>query len=359
MTGKSKIEWTERTWNPVRGCSMQSHGCKNCYAMRQAHRFSGEGQPYEGLTKLTKRGPVWTGKVRTVPELLNRPSAWRKSSTVFVNSMSDLFHPKVPDRFIAKVWNEMAVCRGKHIFQILTKNPERMLEWVSRCKKSEAGWITHNGRDPRGFGDGDGEIVGYPEYVDDGHEYSEKYKRIIAKTITNDHWPLPNIWLGVSAENQEQADKRIPVLLKTPAAVRFVSAEPLLSRIEFKAGGTTTRAAYDWFCPPGIDWVIVGGESGPGARPMNPGWVRSIQRQCKSAGIPFFFKQWGEWAPFSHELKPGFNKFAWVSENGRCELTDNYLSVPKVVTQSDLMARLGKKAAGRRIDGHEYSEYPA
>ena len=183
MSYKSSIEWCDATWNPIRGCSMVSHGCTNCYAMKVAHRFSGTGMAYDGLTKMTSAGPVWNGKITLVPKLLDQPLRWRRPRKIFVNSMSDLFHENVPDSFIAQVWNVMQNA-NHHTFQILTKRPERMLSWVGKWFRS---------------------------------------------------WPpLPNVWLGVSTEDQATADERIPLLLKTPAAVRWISAEPLLGPIDIR-----------------------------------------------------------------------------------------------------------------------------
>lgn len=262
MGGKTDIEWTDRTWNPVRGCSIVSPGCVNCYAMKQAHRFSGPGQPYAGLTKLTKAGPQWTGEVRLVPDALREPLSWRKPARVFVNSMSDLFHEDVPDGFILQVLDVVERC-PQHTFQVLTKRPRRMLDLMGGA--SGAGLTAP---------------------------------------------ALKNLWLGVSAENQAAADDRIPLLLRTPAAVRFVSAEPLLGSINLGhwlryAGspGHCYNIDGEWWhtpgdprcgsCLPRIDWVIVGGESGPGARPCNIASVRAIVRQCRGLGTPVFVKQLG------------------------------------------------------------------
>lgn len=307
MSANTKIEWADATWNPVRGCEKVSEGCRNCYAARMAARFSGEGQPYEGLAEMTPHGPRWTGDVQLVPEVLDQPLKWRKPRRIFVNSMSDLFHEDVPDEFIARVWTIMASCR-EHTFQILTKRPRRMMEWVNRVKDWE-GYKTHNGEPPAAYG-GNGIIVG-------GNE-----------------WPLPNVWLGVSVENQKVADERIPLLLQTPAAVRFLSCEPLLGPVDLKPYlEPYIRTKHDGskrgtvWADPGIDWIIVGGESGPGARPMHPDWVRSIRDQCKAAEVPFFFKQWGEW------------KLSWMAGEYQ-------------------WMRVGKKAAGRLLDGRTWDELP-
>ena len=250
MSGASAIEWTDATWNPVRGCAVVSPGCTNCYAMKQAHRFSGKGRPYAGLTKMTRGGPVWTGEVRAVPELLDQPLRWKKPRRVFVNSMSDLFHQDVPVEFIQRVW---AIMGGapRHTFQILTKRPKKMMRLCSNT---------------------------LPTY--------------------------PNVWLGVSVEDQQRADERIPLLLQTPAAVRWISAEPLLGPLDLL--GDLTKHYRDADGPKrGLDWVVVGGESGPGARPFDIAWARDIVRQCKAASVPCFIKQLGAVTLTNGVQRPG------------------------------------------------------
>lgn len=234
----TKIEWSDAVWNPTRGCSLVSEGCRLCYAMKQAHRFSGAGAAYDGLTKLTMNGPHWTGQVRTVPELLDQPLRWRKPRKIFVNSMSDLFHEDVPDGFIDQVFGTMDRT-PQHTYQILTKRPERMLSYCSQYWKVA----------------------------------------------------LDNVWLGVSVEDQKTADARIPLLLQTPAAIRFVSYEPALAEVNFAA--IPAPGCYLDGFPDGLHWVIVGGESGPGARPFNVQWARHVRRACYVAGVPCFIKQMG------------------------------------------------------------------
>jgi protein gp37 len=286
MSAVSKIQWTDRTWNPVRGCSIVSPGCVNCYAMKQAHRFSGQGQAYEGLTKLTKAGPQWTGLIRV------EPARWKKPQRVFVNSMSDLFHERVPLQVVDQIFAVMAWC-SQHTFQILTKRPARMRDYARELAGLEPKWRAHRLASALGF----------------GGKFSQS-------TTADLQWPLPNVWLGVSAEDQQRAYERIPLLLQTPAAVRFVSAEPLLGPIDLEAvplpGG-----AEKWYGLKGVaqpigekdsepddwkywtrresrlDWVIVGGESGSRARPCDVEWIRSIVAQCRSASVPVFVKQLG------------------------------------------------------------------
>jgi len=313
MSTATKIEWTDRTWNPVRGCSRVSPGCDECYAMKFAHRFSGPGKPYEGLTTL-RRGKVdWTGVARFIPEALAEPLSWRKPQRVFVNSMSDLFHHSLTNEEIAAVFGVMAAC--PHLtFQVLTKRPARMLEWF--------GWHKMQA-------DADGEPW-IPIIREAVSSLPEKLsERLVEDGCARDGvpelepWPLPNVWLGVSTENQQTADERIPLLLRCPAAVRFVSAEPLLGPLELQRALQAERcrsisphaprlrcglpAGHEeyhnhtvlmetgspWFGPSPIDWVIVGGESGPGARRSHLDWFDSIVDQCGAAQVPVFVKQLG------------------------------------------------------------------
>lgn len=291
MSDKTGIEWTDATWNPVRGCSRVSPGCVNCYAERVAARFSGTGQPYEGLAERRlkvlgeEEGRIvgrWTGKVRFVADKLGEPLAWKRPRRVFVNSMSDLFHEGLSDEDIAAVFSVMARAH-RHTFQVLTKRADRMREWVSGMASGDTKWraawlrgTTHDGHSPR--------------------DPDERFRI---------SWPLPNVWLGVSVEDQQRADERIPVLLETPAAVRFVSAEPLLGPVMLQGRHTDEHVTRirSWlsshrgypsgqaYKPPTIDWVIIGCESGPGARPMQREWALSLLGQCSLAHVPVFFKQ--------------------------------------------------------------------
>ena len=277
MSDDTGIEWTDATWNPIRGCSRVSEGCRHCYAERVAARFSGPGMPYEGLTKIHKTLPVqrrWNGEVRMVPEHLADPLRWRRPRRVFVNSMSDLFHESLTNEQIAAVFGVMAAS-PRHTFQVLTKRARRMREWFE--------WVADAGgcRAIRRIGDA-AEAAGAPVYV--------KRKKD-GRSPWNDArcWPLPNVWIGVSVENQAAADERIPELLRTPAAVRWLSCEPLLGPLNLNAK-----------CPPfyaphlrsdRISWIVAGCESGPGARPCEVAWLRSLRDQCAPAGVAFFLKQ--------------------------------------------------------------------
>lgn len=224
MASTSPIEWTQMTWNPVRGCTRISEGCRNCYAERLATRFAGAGQAYEGLSIMTPAGPRWTNRVNLVPEVLEQPLRWRQPRLIFVNSMSDLFHPDVPFEFIQRVFNIIERC-PQHTFQILTKRSQRLRELASHL-----------------------------------------------------NWP-PNAWMGVSVEDA-RVTSRVNDLQAVPARVRFLSVEPLIGPID--------ELPLD-----DIHWVIVGGESGPGARPIEQEWVENILQQCRTANVAFFFKQWG------------------------------------------------------------------
>lgn len=278
----SKIEWTDETWNPVTGCTKVSVGCKNCYAERMAKRLAGRfGYPADKPFAVTLH---W--------DRLEEPLRWRKPRRVFVCSMGDLFHEDVPDEFIGEVFGVVHAA-SPHIFQVLTKRPERMRDFILRYSAPGGPLPSHRG----------------------------------------------NLWLGVSVEDQATADERIPLLLKTPAAVRFVSYEPALAGVDFSRWldplgqdscincgaderhylSAEEQARIRWtdsgdaLCgecghdccatghDPALDWCIAGGESGPGARPVHPDWLRSVRDQCAAAAVPFFFKGWGAWVPNSYQ----------------------------------------------------------
>lgn len=278
MGDKTGISWTDATWNPIRGCSKVSAGCKNCYAEKVAARFSGPGQPYEG----TVRDGRWNGQIRFVPEKLIEPLRWKRPRRIFVNSMSDLFHDGVPFEFIAAVFGVMAAC-PQHTFQVLTKRPERAVEFFA--------WAQGNNHS-------------HPETI--CLHYSRAYTAAPANGVYR--WPLPNVHLGVSVEDQPTADARIPPLLQCPAAVHFVSYEPALAAVDF---APYLRPNWDVFVGPcgcserrdpwtrcdncihTLRWVIVGGESGPNARPFDVAWARSTIEQCRAAGVACFVKQVG------------------------------------------------------------------
>ena len=294
----TKIEWTDETWNPVTGCCKVSAGCKHCYAEREWPR-------------MTRLVPAYAGRafsdVRCHEERLSQPLRWKKPRRIFVNSMSDLFHEDVPREFIWQVFEVMEKC-PQHTFQILTKRAKRMRREVTNAF--------------------DMLCVGW----------------------------LPNVWIGVSVENQAAADERIPLLLDTPAAVRWISAEPLLGPVDLlatPAGDILCRCAGCLSMTPDtrLDWVVVGGESGPNARPMHPAWARSLRDQCAAAGVPFLFKQWGEWFPTSIG-QGGSQLGAWNGDDFMPGWGD-------IKNPENNMVRAGKRAfGGRLLDGVQHDGYP-
>lgn len=325
---QSAIEWTDRSdWNPVRGCTRVTEGCRNCYAESIAARFCGAGQPFEGFA--TKKGGEarWTGKVELQTNRLTLPLKWRKSAKIFANSASDIFHESLPDSDIHKIFAVMALC-PQHTFQILTKRPERMAQYCnSRRHMGDSGICDAINQIPNHLGNRHGAL----------------------------EMPLRNVWLGVSVHDQSSADECVPLLLATPAAKRFVSYEPALGPVDFAKiqarGGDYKFNAFEGQGHDGarLNQVIFGGESGPNARPAHPDWARNTQRQCAAAGTAFYMKQWGEWAEVSLVDKSQ-------------EIFDQYdaLNYEKMHRFPDgtAMARVGKKRAGRLLDGTEYSEIP-
>jgi protein gp37 len=314
--GKTSIEWTDASWNPIVGCTEVSPGCANCYAARLSASRLAHVPAYKGLATIETNGSLrgqrhvrWIGEVRFLPERLEEPRRWKKPRRIFVCDMGDLFHAGVTIEQLIKVWGVMA-SNPRHTFQILTKRAGRMHAMVT-------------------------------------HVMNEITKRTLGPLNA----PLQNVWLGVSVENQHFADERIPHLLQTPAAVRFLSCEPLLGPLnlrdvqgkDFLQEFTTPSGIT---VPRAIDWIIAGGESGPHARPMHPNWPRSLRDQCQAAGVPFFFKQWGEYSPWdqSRKLSPK------TALKGFCG------TAPKFEEQ--WMTRVGKKAAGRLLDGREWNEFP-
>ncbi|MBS1702874.1 MAG: phage Gp37/Gp68 family protein [Armatimonadetes bacterium] len=405
MSAKSKIEWTDRTWNPTIGCTRVSEGCRHCYAETMAARVANAAQERarrgEELTPVQrayqnvvmwergKRGgpaddtdkamPKWSGNVELLEERLTDPLRWSKPGRIFVDSMTDLFHDSIPFEFIDKVFAIMALC-PQHTFQILTKRPERMAEYLIGAERSHKFSC---------------EICNRLEAEDRNPLHWNSYAK----------WPLPNVWLGTSVEDQDTADERIPHLLRCHAAVRFLSCEPLLGNVDVQRflkrttkhhmsvsiEGALRNRSFDGFtddngklmprqvveaelyrlhsegkkllpmancpdfddqtgCPghtlPRVDWVICGAESGPNARPMHPDWPRSIRDQCVAAGVPFFFKQWGEWFPMGQTLT-----------DGSISCLDRH-EAPGLWDAATLSARLGKGRTGRFLDGRTWDEFP-
>lgn len=293
MANNTEISWADSTWNPLAGCTWVSSGCDHCYAAVMARRLEfmaqadieagrdpGRKRKYIGITNKNSAGRImFNGKVNLDPAALNEPFTWKKPRRVFVNSMSDLFHKDVPFEFVAEAFNVMRRA-SEHTFQVLTKRPERMAQF-------------------------------FAEWIQPGYVY-------------------PNVWLGTSVENQEQADKRIPHLLKVPAKVRFLSCEPLLGAIDlFGALARSPQTVAGQPVNSWIHWVIVGGESGHGARPMHAQWARTLRDQCQAANVAFHFKQWGEYMP---------------------EWSDTAAQV--------ICRKVGNHAAGRLLDGVEHNGFP-
>jgi protein gp37 len=325
VSDHSKIEWTDTTWNPVTGCDRVSEGCGlprfegdrpgGCYAEAFAERFRGKaGHHFEHGFDLTLR-----------PKALTLPLRWRNPRRIFVNSMSDLFHADVPDSYIAAVFAVMAAA-PQHTFQVLTKRHARMRA-----------------------------LLGDARFVD-----------LVADQITGAgrpalaQWPLPHVWLGVSVESQRWADIRVPALRDTTAAVRFLSCEPLLGPVDLSrwlglerydsfGWGHEMLAALAGKVGPaaGLHWVIVGGESGPNARPMDPAWARELRDQCAAADVPFFFKQWGAWMPTS------------AVGIGRFRDPEQLIGAPvDEMGHRVIVRRVGKGRAGRELDGRTWDALP-
>lgn len=355
MGSKTSIEWTDATWNPVRGCSRVSQGCVNCYAETIAARFSDEGAAFHLYADRSKSGSKWTGKVALVAEHLLDPLRWRKPRMIFVNSMSDLWHENLRADDQAEVYGVMAAAWWQ-TFQVLTKRPE------NRCDA---------------FAD--------PMFAKEVEARGAKH--FIPSGLEKFTWPLPNVWEGVSVEDQKTADERIPLLLQTPAAIRFVSYEPALGPVDFTkiavSDGTKRNSLTGMFygqraetpdgkvalidiqTEPHLDWIIAGGESGPGARPAHPDWFRSVRDQCEAAGVAFFFKQRGEYTwgvpPLGYWERPKKsqhwgvvdiagayveNATAWNGDTGENSARKIYVY------------RVGRRAAGALLDGREHKEFP-
>lgn len=333
MSHNSKIEWCDATWNVVAGCTKCSPGCKNCYAERMARRLRAicksrmDGRNQQYLGKVDDNGD-WTGNIECCDWLLDEPLSWRKPRRIFVCSMSDLFHPKVPFEFIDKMLYVM-YRNLQHTFLILTKRPKRMLEYFKNSHLLRLRLLKL-----------------FPNYTPEARLCRE--------------WPLDNVHLSVSISTFDEMWKA-EVLSEIPATVRFISFEPLLENI------------FNIPCKlkvlDKIDCVIVGGESGPGARPMHPDWARNIRDQCVAAGVPFYFKQWGEWMPDDFEnggiieseslpTKPTKTAKESVGWGRRLyTLSDG----TKFVAQQDQFCnfiKVGKKKAGCILDDKEWKQLP-
>ncbi|WP_043620424.1 phage Gp37/Gp68 family protein [Ensifer sp. ZNC0028] len=427
MADGTKIEWTDATWNPITGCAVVSPGCTNCYAMKLAGTRLRNHPSREGLTRDTKAGPVWTGEVRFNPQWLDEPLRWKKPRMIFVCAHGDLFAEGVPDEWIDQIFAVMALA-PQHTFQVLTKRPERMRHYL--C---DGGLLDR--------------LMGAACRIDseDGATWSADI------CIAGDRGlPLPNVWLGVSVEDQKRADERIPILLDTPSAVRWISAEPLLGSLDLRAflpgyikGPKRAWDTFSWpqwvpekvrkqvedfwrteygrgpdawlrsaiengqhpmgtagsyqRCtskqeliegrfipawnnigrvvtedgetqvvshgiyrsrPEWLNWVVVGGESGRGARPMHPDWARSLRDQCAAAGVPLLFKQWGAFTPtritITEFWNPATARIGELIANANGKLDQYPADASNVVA----MRHVGKREAGRLLDGVEHNGFP-
>lgn len=385
MAEHSTIEWTEASWNPIAGCSVKSPGCIRCYAMKRvAPRLAKNPSTphYAGTVAPSKTGPVFTGVVNLASgRVLTAPLRWKKPRMIFVNSTSDLFHENVPDEWIDRIFAVMALCWSSHspsrlrrstplghTFQVLTKRSDRMRAYMNDeetpgriALAAYELWAQH-------LAPGDkGNLFVMLRHDDD-------------PDIELHEWPLPNVWLGVSAERQKEADERVPDLLATPAAVRFVSAEPLIGPISFRYIDQGINALSS-STGPNLDWIIVGGESGADARPMHPDWARQIRDDCEQAGVPFFFKQWGSWLPGQNDVYEGAGARRRVAHWqdggwGPRDVSRGLASRNYVMWEPDGTAhqggtrigryfevaawaqRVGKKRAGRLLDGVEHNGMP-
>lgn len=331
---KTSIEWTQQTWNPIVGCSIVSPGCTNCYAMAMASRIEAMGnQPrYDGTTRKVNGNAVWTGKLAQAPEAtLLAPLRRKIPTTYFVNSMGDLFHEDCPDEWIDRVFAVMALC-PQHTFQVLTKRAARMREYMADPERKRI--IALNAMP-----------ISCSLAADGGHKSRIKLDHFSACFAGSA--PFPNVWLGISAERQQEWDDRKEYLSNTPATVRFASFEPLLGQI------IEPRPISDF-----IQWAIVGGESGHGSRPMHPEWARSLRDQCHAAGVKFFFKQWGGWAPSTSEAARGNPRSGWMplkSKIGRRVVVEELYPEAGAA----FVEHLGKKTAGRLLDGVEHNGMPS
>ena len=314
MAQKSKIEWTDATWNPIRGCSMakgsELGGCLNCYAARlNARNLPNLKSPTTGesFARILDSGPRWTGKIELIPSTLHLPLRWKEPQRIFVNSQSDLFHEDLRFEDIDLIMGVMGLA-AQHTYKVLTKRPEVAVQYYAERTEE---WAQQN-------------------------SVTVKGRRMGGEVIRR---AMHRLWLGVSAEDQKTADVRIPLLLTLPVAVRFLSYEPALGALDLEryldvnAGGRR------------IDWVIAGGESGPSARPAHPDWFRRVRDQCAWAGVPFFFKQHGAWLASESTDARG------CSVNFAGELDCAGERVVRV-------RRLGKGAAGAVLDGREHRERP-
>lgn len=363
MADRTLIEWTDATWNVVNGCSVISPGCKHCYAMKLAGTRLRNHPSRAGLTIDTAAGPVWNGEIRINWGVMDQPLRWTTRRMIFPNAHGDTFHASVEMDTIAQMFGTAIAAhhlRG-HIFQFLTKRADRQRDLLNRAEfwelvNATAEMLVMERTDPlnRRSDDARATLIDYDPDT-----------------------PPPGLWIGVSAEDQERWDERTDQLMGTPAAIRWASVEPLLGPIVgSRPADWVYRRLSQWYGPDGfdatasqperlrepgyfprLDWVVCGGESGPGSRPMHPDWARSLRDQCAEAGVPFFFKQWGNWAPLPGALpvKPGSPATAaWPDGHVRAGIG---VGIP--MGTGIAMFRGDKKITGRLLDGVEHNGMPA
>lgn len=376
MSGATKISWCEATWNPVIGCSKTSPGCLNCYAERMAGRLAAMFS--RGYSEVVTDGR-WNGKTVFVESELEKPLHWKTPRIIFPFSMSDPFHESVPFEWIDRAYAVMALC-PQHTFMLLTKRVERMAEYcsdlvrLSVAVEEEADAIHPLVKQVR-WDDLPNERQRTLDLLNQFEKGLDSISELYRK-------PLPNVCHMTTVCNQNEADKNIPVLLQVPSAMRGVSIEPMLGAIAFVRrtprtgpGSSQPAAPPTWdvknyltgwrgfidhkgkgagYSEKHLDYVVVGGESGPGARPLHPDWVRGVRDQCVAAGVKFHFKQWGEWAPLRwqhHEVAKGM---FWMWQDGT--LRDATQGMPTCMDGVALVKRVGKANAGHLLDGVEWRE---
>lgn len=326
MSERTKIEWTNTTWNVICGCTKVSEGCRNCFAQELHNR---RRKAYLAGKKMPLQYAEPFSKIQIFEERLTQPLKWKKSRMIFADSVSDLFHAEVPDELLDRMFAVMTLT-PQHTYQVLTKRPDRMLAYFRGLEQRD---VAH--------------VFGKATFHVTADEEAEYYvhDRLAAE------WPLPNVWLGVSMEDQQTADMRIPLLLETPSAVRFLSCEPLLGTIDLLEYYGDEREPHGQYFDH-VDWVIVGAETGTQARPVHPDWICNLRDQCVANQIPFFFKGWGEFAPWDgDENDPEY----WVTPSGHAGLFHTSHSAESGLVYMD---RVGKRRSGRLLYGMEWNEYP-
>lgn len=356
MAEHTPIEWSDATLPNIAGCNYKSKGCRTCWAVKDSWRLAHNPHPkvaelFKGVVVKTDAGElVWTQKRRLIPERNARPLRWRKGRRIFICSQSDLFD--APDWFIDQVVALAALC-PRHTLQVLTKEAGKMRRYFERLTAASA----------KEIGERIEKAIDYL-FAQSGLTWGRIASHHVVRSPVGQfyamNWPLPNLHVGVTAEDQENADKRIPDLLAAPVGVRWISAEPLLGAIDLRRSCelASVRPVYSHGTAMlALDWVVAGGESGKKARPMHPAWARSLRDQCAAARVPFLFKQWGAWVPWDR----------YPSGPPEKAKTETYWPNGEIGAGSwgthggsgMHLVRVGKKAAGRLLDGRVHTEFPA